>query len=172
MVFSKETITQNAPEVKMLQKDKDTVLFTKQEYAPELADVVLVLKDRSGRKHIPVFHGKSSIVTDERWLREWLNEHSLSIEDVFEKWESFPKEGTVENLNSLDELFGLAGDRVLLDVAPQFQAKLGDKQIVLLKGCEKQSGSIREMYSGELALILKSNGVKFRDVFTKWRALQ
>ena len=147
---------------------QDMVFFTKKEYASELADVVKVVKDKSNTKHIPIFRGKSGLVTDEKWLRKWLDEHSLSLEDVFERWESFPKEGSVEKLNSIEELFNLAGDKVLLDVEPQFQNKLG-KQIILLRGGEKQNAGIREMYPGELALILKSNGLRFRDVFTRWR---
>ena len=147
---------------------QDMVFFTKKEYASELADVVKVVKDKSDTKHIPIFRGKSSLVTDGKWLKRWLNEYSLSLEDVFERWEPFPKEGSVEELNSIEELFNLAGDRVLLDVEPQFQPKLG-KQIILLRGGEKQNAGIREMYPGELALVLKSNGVKFRDVFTRWR---
>jgi hypothetical protein len=151
---------------------QDVVLFTKKEYIHELADVVKVVKDKSNTKHIPIFRGKSSLVTDEKWLKKWLDEHSLRLEDVFERWEPFPKEGSVENLNSIEELFNLAGDKVLLDVKPQFQAKLGGKQIILLKGGEKQNGSIREMYPGELALVLRSNRLRFKDVFTKWRAWQ
>jgi hypothetical protein len=167
--FLRNTITQNNQEVNSMFQ-KDTVLFTKQEYISELADVVLVVKDRTRPKHIPIFRGKSSLVTDGRWLRKWLNEHSLSLEDVFERWESFPKEGSVENLDSIEELFNLAGDKVLLDIAPQFQSKLGGKQIILSRGGGKQDGDIRVVYPGELALILKSNGVRFRDVFTRWRA--
>lgn len=163
----KNNITQNREKINN-KFTQDMVLFTKKEYASELADVVLVIKDRSNTKHIPVFRGKDSIVTDEKWLRKWLDEYSLGLEDVFERWEPFPKEGSVENLDSIEELFNLAGDRVLLDVEPQFQGKLG-KQIILLKGGEKQNGSIREMYPGELALVLKSNSVRFRDVFTRWR---
>ena len=170
MVFE-DTITQNDQEVNSMFQ-KDTVLFVKQEYISELADVVLVIKDRTRPKHIPIFRGKSSLVTDGRWLRKWLNEHSLSLGDVFERWESFPKEGTVENLNSMEELFDLAGDRVLLDVKPQFQSKFGSKQIVLSRGGGKHDEGIRVVYPGELALILKSNGVKFKDMFTRWRALQ
>ena len=168
MVFeSKANIAQNKGKVNMFQQDM--VLFTKKEYIPELADVVKVVKDKSNTKHIPIFRGKSSLVTDEKWLRRWLDEHSLRLEDVFERWEPFPKEGTVGNLNSIEELFNLAGDRVLLDVNPQFQAKFGGKQIILLKGGEKQKSGIREMYPGELALVLKSNGLKLKDVFTRWR---
>jgi hypothetical protein len=169
-LMSKANIAQDKVEVNMFQKD--TVLFTKQEYVSELADVVLIVKDKSNTRHIPVFRGKSSLVTDEKWLQKWLNEHSLSIEDVFERWESFPKEGSVENLSSMEELFNLAGDRILLDVAPQFQTKLGSKQIILSRGGGKHDESVRVVYPGELALILKSNGVRFRDVFTRWRALQ
>jgi len=161
-------ITHNMEEVNNMF-EHDTVLFPKKEYVPELADVVKVVKNKSNTKHIPVYRGKSSLVTDEKWLRKWLNEHSLRLEDVFERWEPFPKEGSVENLDSIEDLFNLAGDRIILDVAPQFQAKLGGKQIILLKGGEKQNAGIREMYPGELALVLKSNGVKFRDVFTRWR---
>jgi hypothetical protein len=169
VLMSMVNIAQDEGEINMFQQD--TVLFVKKEYVYELADVVLVVKDKSNTKHIPVFRGKSSLVTDEKWLRRWLNEHSLSLEDVFERWEPFPKEGSVENLNSVEELFNLAGDRVLLDVNPQFQAKFG-KQVILLKGGEKQRPGIREMYPGELALILKSNGLRFRDVFTRWRAIE
>ena len=164
-------ITHNKEEVNSMF-DHDTVLFPKKEYVPELADVVKVVKDKSNTKHIPVFRGKSSLVADEKWLRMWLDEHSLRLEDVFEKWEPFPKEGSVENLDSIEDLFNLAGDRILLDVAPQFQAKLGGKQIILLKGGEKQNAGIREMYPGELALILKGDGVKLKDVFTRWRVWQ
>jgi len=167
----KNNITQDRGKVNN-EFTQDMVLFTKKEYASELADVVLVVKDKSNTRHIPVFHGKDSLITDEKWLRKWLDEYSLSLEDVSERWETFPKEGSVESLNNIEELFNLAGDKILLDVASQFQPKLGCKQIILLREGEKQNGSIREMYPGELALILKSNGVKFRDVFTKWRALQ
>ena len=163
-------ITQDGREINMFQQD--VMLFTKKEYIHELADVVKVVKDKSNTKHIPVFRGKSSLVTDEKWLKKWLDEHSLRLEDVFERWEPFPKEGSVENLGSMEELFNLAGDRVLLDIAPQFQNKLGGKQIILLRGGGKQDGNIRVVYPRELALILKSNGVRFRDVFTRWRALQ
>jgi hypothetical protein len=151
---------------------QDVVLFTKREYVHELADIVEVVKDRSNTKHIPVFRGKSSLITDERWLQRWLDEHSLRLEDVFERWEPFPKEGSVENLDSIEELFNLAGDRVLLDIKPQFQAKFGERQIVLSRGGGKQNESVRVVYPGELALILKSNGVRFKDVFTRWRVWQ
>jgi len=168
MVFeSKANIAQNKEKVNMFQQD--IVLFTKKEYIHELADVVKVVKDKSNTKHIPIFRGKSSLVTDERWLKRWLDEHSLRLEDVFERWEPFPREGTMGNLDSIEELFNLAGDRVLLDVNPQFQAKFGCKQIILLKGGEKQKSGIREMYPGELALVLKNNGLKLKDVFTRWR---
>jgi hypothetical protein len=171
MVFDlRVNITQDGKEVNMFQQD--VVLFTKKEYVHELADVVKVVKDKSNTKHIPVFRGKSSLVTDEKWLKRWLNEHSLSLEDVFERWEPFPKEGSVENLDSMEELFDLAGDKVLLDIAPQFQHKFGGRQIILSRGGGKYDGNIRVVYPGELALILKSNGVRFRDVFTKWRAWQ
>ena len=166
----RDKITQNREKVNN-EFTQDMVFFTKKEYASELADVVKVAKDKSNTKHIPIFRGKSSLVADERWLRKWLNEHSLSLEDVFERWEPFPKEGSVENLNSIEELFNLAGDKVLLDVKPQFQAKFGGKQIILSKGGGKHDESVRVVYPGELALILKSNGVRFRDVFTRWRAL-
>jgi hypothetical protein len=168
MVFElRVNITQDGRKINMFQQD--VVLFTKKEYVHELADVVKVVKDKSNTKHIPIFRGKSSLVTDERWLKRWLNEHSLRLEDVFERWEPFPKEGSVENLNSIEELFDLAGDKVLLDIKPQFQAKFGGKQIILSRGGGKQ-GRERVVYPGELALILKSNGVRFRDVFTRWRA--
>jgi len=166
-----DNITHSREEVNSMF-EHDMVLFTKKEYVPELADVVKVVKDKSNTRHIPVFRGKSSLVTDEKWLQRWLDEHSLRLEDVFEKWEPFPKEGSVENLDSIEDLFNLAGDRILLDVAPQFQAKLGGKQIILLKGGEKQNAGIREMYPGELALILKGDGVKLKDVFTRWRVWQ
>jgi len=168
--MSKNSITQDRGKVNN-EFTQDMVLFTKKEYASELADVVLVVKDKSNTRHIPVFHGKDILVTDEKWLRKWLDEYYLSLEDVFEMWETFPKEGSVESLNSIEELFDLAGDRVLLDVEPQFQHKLG-KQIILSRGGGKQDGNIRVVYPGELALILKSNGVRFRDVFTKWRVWQ
>ena len=163
----KTNITQNRGKINMFRQD--TVLFTKKEYIHELADVVKVVKDKSNTKHIPIFSGKSSLVTDEKWLKRWLDKHSLRLEDVFERWEPFPKEGSVENLSSIEELFNLAGDKVLLDIKPQFQSKFGGKQIVLSKGGGKQNGDIRVVYPGELALILKSNGVRFRDVFTRWR---
>jgi len=149
--------------------EHDTVLFTKKEYVPELADIVEVVKDRSNTRHIPIYRGRSSLITDERWLRTWLSEHSLSVEDVFERWEPFPKEGSVEELNSIEELFNLAGDKVLLDVKPQFQSRFGSKQIILSRGGGKHDENIRVVYPGELALILKSSGVRFRDVFTRWR---
>jgi len=171
MVFeSKANIAQNKEKVNMFRQNM--VLFTKKEYIPELADVVKVVKDKSNTKHIPIFRGKSSLVTDERWLKRWLDEHSLRLEDVFERWEPFPKEGSVEELNSMEELFNLAGDKVLLDVKPQFQSKFGGKQIILSRGGGKQDGDVRVVYPGELALILKSNGVRFRDVFTRWRAME
>ena len=161
-------ITHNREEVNSMF-EHDTVLFPKKEYVPELADVVKVVKDKSSTKHIPVHRGKSSLVTDERWLKRWLDKHSLCLEDVFERWEPFPKEGSVEELDSIEDLFNLAGDRILLDVAPQFQVKLGGKQIILSRRGGKQDGDVRVVYPGELALILKSNGVRFRDVFTRWR---
>jgi hypothetical protein len=167
----KNNITQDRGKVNN-EFTQDMVLFTKKEYASELADVVLVIKDRSNTKHIPVFSGRDSIVTNEKWLRKWLDEYSLSLEDVFEKWEPFPKEGSVENLSSIEELFNLAGDKVLLDIKPQFQAKFGGKQIILSRGGGKHDEGIRVVYPGELALILKNNGVKFRDVFTRWRVWQ
>jgi hypothetical protein len=163
-------IAQSKGKINMFRQD--TVLFTKKEYVHELADVVLVVRDKSNTKHVPIFRGRSSLVTDERWLRRWLSEHSLGLEDVFERWEPFPKEGSVENLDTIEDLFNLAGDRVLLDVNPQFQAKLGGKQVILLKGGEKQNKGMRELYPGELALILKGNGVRFRDAFTRWRAME
>jgi hypothetical protein len=169
MVFEpRVNITQDGRKINMFQQD--VVLFTKKEYVHELADVVKVVKDKSNTKHIPVFRGKSSLVTDEKWLKRWLNEHSFRLEDVFERWEPFPKEGSVENLDSIEELFNLAGDKVLLDIKPQFQAKFGGKQIILSRGGGKHDEGIRVVYPGELALILKSNGVRFRDVFTRWRA--
>jgi len=164
-------ITHNREEVNSMF-EHDTVLFTRKEYVPELADVVKVVKDRSNTKHIPIFRGKSSLVTDEKWLQRWLDEHSLRLEDVFEKWEPFPKEGSVEELNSMEEVFNLAGDKVLLDIKPQFQAKFGGKQIILSRGGGKHDESIRVVYPGELALILKSNNLEFRDVFTRWRVWQ
>jgi len=169
VVLFKVNITQSREEVNMFQQDM--VLFTKKEYVHELADVVKVVKDKSDTRHIPIYRGRSSLITDERWLRRWLDEHSFGIEDVFERWEPFPGEGSVEELNSMEELFNLAGDRVVLDVKPQFQSKFGGKQIVLSRGGGKQEqdGKIRVVYPGELALILKSNGVRFRDVFTRWR---
>jgi len=160
-------IAQDKEKVNMFQQDM--VLFTKKEYIHELADIVIVVKDKSSTKHIPVFREKSSIVTDERWLQKWLNEHSLGLEDVFEKWDSFPREGSVEKLNSMEELFNLAGDKVLLDIKPQFQSKFGGKQIILSRGGGKHDESIRVVYPGELALILKSNNLEFKDVFTRWR---
>jgi len=166
-----DNITHSREEVNSMF-EQDTVLFTKKEYIPELADVVEVVKDRSNTRHIPVFRGRSSLITDEKWLQEWLDEHSLCLEDVFEKWEPFPKEGSVENLGSIEELFNLAGDRVLLDIRPQFQSKFGSRQIILSRGGGKHDENIRVVYPGELALILKSNGLKFRDVFTKWRVME
>ena len=166
--MSKNNITQDREKVNN-EFTQDMVFFTKKEYASELADVVKVVKDKSSTKHIPIYRGKSSLVTDEKWLRRWLDKHSLCLEDVFEKWEPFPKEGSVDELDSMEELFNLAGDRILLDVAPQFQVKLGGKQIILSRRGGKQDGDVRVVYPGELALILKSNGVRFRDVFTRWR---
>jgi len=166
-----DNITHSKEEVNSMF-EHDTVLFTKKEYIPELADVVKVVKDKSNTKHIPIFCGKSSLVTDERWLKRWLDEHSLRLEDVFERWEPFPREGSVEELNSMEDVFNLAGDKVLLDIKPQFQAKFGGKQIILSRGGGKHDESIRVVYPGELALILKSNNLEFKDVFTRWRVWQ